>query len=112
MPDSEDVVRAAERAVADTYGTLGVDNYAGVIRTVIRAVTPLIAGTERERIAAAITPRQLRKLADWFDDDDEFKTTMFPETWPERAHEVQDDLRAWATLLEGLIEEDDDDTPA
>jgi hypothetical protein len=53
----------------------------------------------------------LRKLADWFDDD-EFKTTMFPETWPERAHEVQDDLRAWATLLEGLIEEDDDDTPA
>ena len=58
---------------------------------------------ERERLAAVISPDQFRKLADWFDTDDEFKTTMFPETWPpgSRAPEVQSDLRRFADLLEG-----------
>jgi hypothetical protein len=59
------------------------------------------AADERERIAGVIEPGHLRKLADWFDTDDWFKTTMFPETWPERADEVQQDLRAWADLLTG-----------
>ena len=58
------------------------------------------AAAERDRIAAVIKPERLRQLADWFDADDEFKTTMFPETWPTRGREVQDDLRAWADLLE------------
>jgi hypothetical protein len=58
---------------------------------------------ERERLGAVISPDQFRKLADWFDTDDEFKTTMFPETWPpgSRAPEVQSDLRRFADLLEG-----------
>lgn len=67
----------------------------------LAASAPLIAAAERERIAAIIEPARLRQLADWFDTDDRFKATMFPETWPERGHEVQDDLRAWADLLGG-----------
>lgn len=55
---------------------------------------------EVERLRAIIPPERLRQLADWFDADDEFKTTMFPGTWPHRASEVQDDLRRWADLLE------------
>ena len=40
-------------------------------------------------------------LADWFDTDDEFRVAMFPEKWPSRDHEVQDDLRKFADLLSG-----------
>jgi hypothetical protein len=54
---------------------------------------------ERERLSAVIPPGQFRKLADWFDADDEFKVAMFPETWPERKDEVQQDLRRFADLL-------------
>jgi hypothetical protein len=50
--------------------------------------------------ASPVPPERLRLLADWLDTDDEFKTTMFPEMWPARAHEVQDDLRRWADLIE------------
>jgi len=59
------------------------------------------AVAERERLAAVIPPERFRSLADWFDADDEFKVTMFPETWPSRSHELQDDLRKFAGLLGG-----------
>ncbi len=59
------------------------------------------AAAERERMAALIPPERLRQLADWFDTDDEFKTTMFPTTWRDRGDEVQKDLRRWADLLDG-----------
>ncbi len=52
-------------------------------------------------MAALIPPERLRQLADWFDTDDEFKTTMFPTTWRDRGDEVQKDLRRWADLLDG-----------
>jgi hypothetical protein len=56
-----------------------------------------------ERLRAVIPPEQFRAMADWFDTDDEFKMSMFPETWPagSRGHETQDDLRKFADLLEG-----------
>lgn len=58
---------------------------------------------ERQRIAAVISPEQFRKLAEWFDADDEFKEAMFPETWSpgSRQDDVQRDLRKVADLLEG-----------
>ena len=62
---------------------------------------------ERERIAGEIDPAKLEKLAEWFDADDEFKEAMFPTTWRDRGHDVQDDLRCWAKLLRG--EEDGND---
>lgn len=52
------------------------------------------------RLAAVIPPERFRKLADWFDTDDKFKVTWFPETWPSRGSETQDDLRKFAALLE------------
>lgn len=61
-----------------------------------------VAAAERERLAAVIPPDQFRMLADWFDTDDEFKITMFPETWTERGSDTQDDLRKFADLLEGV----------
>lgn len=57
----------------------------------------------QQELAAIISPEQFRQLADWFDTDDEFKTTMFPKIWPHRGHEVQDDLRKFADLLETAL---------
>jgi hypothetical protein len=70
------------------------------------AVYPLIraggAAAERECLSAAIPPEQFRKMADWFDVDDMFKTTMFPGEWPpgSRGDAVQRNLRRFADLLE------------
>ena len=50
-------------------------------------------------LAAEIEPDILEQLADWFDADDEFTTTMFPDSWPQRGDETQSDLRHWARLL-------------
>lgn len=72
---------------------------AGLIRNIIVGVAPLIAAAERARLRAEIDPARLELLADWFDDDDEFKASTFPDTWPERSDEVQQDLRRWAALL-------------
>lgn len=62
-----------------------------------------IAAAERERLAAVISPALFRRLADWFDADDEFKEAMFPQTWSpgSRPDEVQKDLRRFAELLAG-----------
>jgi len=67
-------------------------------------VAQAAAAGERERLAKVIPAERFRKLADWFDTDDEFKMTMFPETWPagSRPSEVQQDLRKFADLLDGL----------
>jgi len=63
---------------------------------------------ERERIASEISPDRLEELAGWFDDDDDFKAIIFPQTLGRaRGHDVQDDLRHWAKLLRG--EEDGND---
>ena len=61
-------------------------------------------------LAAVIPPVQFRSMADWFDADDEFKTTQFPETWPpgSRGHEAQDDLRKFAGLLARAIGSEED----
>lgn len=89
------------------------------VRVMLEAAAPLIAAAERERaeaaearlaaLAAAIPPERFRKMADWFDTDDEFKMTMFPGTWPpgSRLPEVQGDLRKFASLLEGGTEGQD-----
>jgi hypothetical protein len=71
------------------------------VRAMIEAAAPLVAAAERERLSAAIPPERFRLIADWFDTDDEFKAAMFPETWTERGHETQDDLRKFASLLDG-----------
>lgn len=63
----------------------------------------VIRADERKRIRREIDPAMLDKLADWFDTDDGFKVAMFPETWPERSHEVQDDLRRWAKVIRGEL---------
>ncbi|HEY6493284.1 MAG TPA: hypothetical protein VIZ43_08430 [Trebonia sp.] len=62
-----------------------------------------VAAAERERLAAVISPALFRRLADWFDADDEFKEAMFPQTWSpgSRPDEVQKDLRTFADLLAG-----------
>lgn len=60
---------------------------------------PWTGQKERQSIREQIPPERLEQLADWFDTDDEFKTTMFPETWPTRGNEVQQDLRRWAKIL-------------
>ena len=59
----------------------------------------LLTEVNQFRALAAEMEPHLRQLADWFDVDDEFKTTMFPATWPQRGNEVQTDLRRWADLL-------------
>jgi hypothetical protein len=61
------------------------------------------ARDERQRLAAVISPEQFRKVAEWFDVDDEFKEAMFPETWSpaSRKDDVQQDLRKFADLLDG-----------
>lgn len=61
------------------------------------------AEAERERLSAVISPAQFRKLAEWFDVDDEFKEAMFPQTWSpgSRKDDVQQDLRKFADLLNG-----------
>lgn len=82
-------------------GVTHVSFYEERARLALEAAAPLIAAAERERIAAVITPARLRLIADWFDADDEFKSTMFPRTWPSRADDVQRDLRAWADILGG-----------
>jgi hypothetical protein len=63
------------------------------------------AGAAEAKLAAlavAIPPERFRAMADWFDTDDEFKMSMFPETWPlgSRTAETQDDLRRFADLLD------------
>jgi len=70
-------------------------------RAVIEHAAPYILAAERERLAAVIPPQRFRDLAAWFDTDDEFKVAMFPETWPRRGHDVQDDLRRFADALSG-----------
>ena len=79
----------------------------------IQRVSQEAAAAERARadaaeaklaaLAAVIPPEQFRSMADWFDTDDEFKESQFPGTWPPgtRGHEVQDDLRKFADLLDG-----------
>jgi hypothetical protein len=67
----------------------------------IRLAIAAAVTAERERLAGTIGPDRFRQMADWFDTDDEFKVAMFPETWPERAHDLQDDLRKFADLLAG-----------
>lgn len=71
-------------------------------RALDKAIAEALAA-ERQRLTAVISPAQFRKLADWFDTDDEFKSTMFPETWPpgSRKNEVQQDLRRFASVLDG-----------
>ena len=66
---------------------------------VLRVATPAIAAAARKRIREQIDPDMLDKLAEWFDSDNEFKVAMFPGKWPERGHEVQDDLRRWAKVI-------------
>jgi hypothetical protein len=99
MPTVEQAIRDAADAWAREHGCRDI---------VACNQTPLAAfeagmKAERERLAALIDPGQLDKLADWFDADDEFKMTMFPEKWPpgSRANEVQQDLRSWARALRG-----------
>lgn len=96
---------AAAAAIPDEWVKEAVGWYSmhghGLLRNIIAAVEPLIRASERERLAAVIPPEHLRSLAAWFDADDEFKVTMFPETWPHRGREVQDDLRKFADLLSG-----------
>ena len=70
------------------------------VRAMLEGAYPAVVAVERERLAAVIPAERFRKLADWFDTDDEFKTTMFPEVWPRRGTDVQDDLRKFADLLE------------
>jgi hypothetical protein len=82
----------------------------GAARAALEALGPFIGGAievsvaaERERLSAVMSPEQFRKLADWFDTDDEFKEAMFPETWSpgDRKDDVQQDLRKFADLLGG-----------
>jgi hypothetical protein len=92
---------AAESLIADRERDriLCEDPAAGVYRLGCRDG----AKAERERLAAVISAGQFRKLADWFDTDDEFKEAMFPETWSpgSRKDDVQQDLRRFADLLGG-----------
>jgi hypothetical protein len=68
------------------------------------------AADARERLAAVISPDQFRKLADWFDADDQLKMILhsqvsgLPPGWAQRGQEMQDDLRRFAALLEGRLE--------
>ena len=74
-----------------------------VVRPSLRVAYDRGGADVRAKFAAVMSPDQLRLLADWFDTDDEFKETMFPETWSpgSRSDEVQRDLRRFADLLDG-----------
>ena len=76
------------------------------VREVYGRIAGTVAAAVHERLAAVIPPAQFRSMADWFDTDDEFKSTMFPETWTIRSHELQDDLRKFAELLGGTGRDD------
>lgn len=65
-----------------------------VIRAKIAEIEKAVRADERARLAAVIPPERFRDLADWFDLDDARKGTT-------GEHEVQDDLRKFAGLLEG-----------
>jgi hypothetical protein len=91
----EDAYRAAWKVIMS----------GGTLQAALEAAAPLMAAGERARLAAVIPAARFRKLADWFDTDDEFKTTMFPETWPRRGHEVQGDLRKFADSLDEGVSE-------
>ncbi len=103
------LIAAAPVLVADSLKAAARKQFEDAIRAATdEAITPKLeairdaaAAAERERLAALIPPERLRQLADWFDTDDEFKTTMFPAMWPHRGSEVQKDLRQWADLLDG-----------
>jgi hypothetical protein len=64
---------------------------------------------ERQRLATVVSAEQFRKLAAWFDEDDEVKMMLFsedptlPGTWRERGRELQDGLRRFADLLAGDV---------
>jgi hypothetical protein len=72
------------------------------------AISNQATAAERARLAAVISPEQFRKLAAWFDEDDQVKMWLysdrpdiFPSTWEERGTAIQDDLRKFADLLDG-----------
>lgn len=96
----------AEQAAWRIAVIRGVAITAADLRYMLEAAMPHIAeaaaAAERGRLAAVISPAQFRKLADWFDTDDEFKEAMFPETRSpgSRKDEVQQDLRRFALLLD------------
>ncbi len=87
----------AVEAAAQAVPFVNRDALRRALETAAPHMTPPAITVPAELVVLA---RLLRDLASWFDADDHFKTTMFPETWPQRGHELQDDLRAWADLLD------------
>jgi hypothetical protein len=106
----EEAVTAALHSLHDTGCQCGGAYHPPPVSDLARlnialtAAAPHIAAAQRERLAAVIAPERFRKLADWLDDDDARKASLWRNhlwVWPSERANWQDELRRFADVLDG-----------